>query len=325
MVTKKELEQEVKTLKRKLKENKEKLDEKELEQEVKTLKRKLKEKEEELDEKEAEMDSSRSKIIKQDHLLQQLKDKVECPVCFEMPRGGPVPVCPNGHVVCETCKRDSCPTCRIAMGAGKSLLAGIIVENVDHKCKFGDCNEVFAPEDIEEHEAVCPHRTVSCPDVKCPVKVPLSKLVDHIIKSKERTHNQTPREILENWNKFDYKTTREDRKSSRWPMDVLFYSGETFVVFPTKSEGQYYFVIVMFASETECSKYKFEMIIHDKLGLNSNSEDTVKFQGSPLSIDLKKKDFNFYSASGPFMSKLIKKSNEGPIFCLSLKLSKKEV
>jgi len=298
----------------------------ELEQEVNALKRKLKNNKDELDVKEAELDASKSKVIKQDHLLQQLKDKVECPVCLVIPRGGPVSVCPNGHVVCETCKRDSCPTCRSAMGTGKSLLAGTIVENIDHNCKFSDCNEVFAPEDLEEHEAVCPHRTVNCPDVKCLVKVPLSKLVDHLNRSDKCTPNKTPRKILVNWNRNNYREApKGDGKSIYWPVDVCSYSGETFAVFPTKSEGQYYFVIVMFASESECSKFKFEMIIHESLGLDS--EDSVKFQGSPLSIDLKKKEFNFYSASALFMSKIMKKLDDksGFGFCLSFKLSKKEV
>ena len=37
---------------------------------------------------------------KYEDLVKKLKDKVECPVCFDIPKKAPVPVCPNGHVVC---------------------------------------------------------------------------------------------------------------------------------------------------------------------------------------------------------------------------------
>ena len=43
-------------------------------------------------------------------VVDKLKDNVECPVCLEIPWTGPVPVCPNGHLVCHDCKRDTCPT-----------------------------------------------------------------------------------------------------------------------------------------------------------------------------------------------------------------------
>ena len=70
---------------------------------------------------------------KYEDLVKKLRDKVECPVCFDVPRKPPVPVsffyvqiltplshyfesivqvCPNGHVVCVRCARAECPTCR---------------------------------------------------------------------------------------------------------------------------------------------------------------------------------------------------------------------
>jgi len=312
---------------------------KELEEEVKALKRKLKENKDELEEKEAELVSSKSKISKQDHrinkqdhkinkqdhLLHKLKDKVECPVCLEMPRSGPVSVCPNGHVVCDTCKRNSCPSCRSAMGTGKCLLAGTIIENVDHKCKFLDCDEAFALEDIEDHEVSCPHRTVNCPDVVCPVKVPLSKLVDHLINSEICSICTFPDETFGNWNRGNGYSSLSGFDYGRWPMDIYSYSGESVAVFPYKSRGQYYFVIVMFASETECAKYKFELIVHPTRQVRDlDSEDTVKFQGSPLSIDLKKEDLNIFSASEQSMSSIMKKSSDKSRFWLSFKITKKE-
>jgi len=94
------------------------------------------------------------------NVVDKLMDSIECPVCFDIPRTGPVPVCPNGHLVCQDCKRDICPTCRVQMGNGRSLLAMTIIENIDHKCKFDDCDDNFPMDKVEEHEKVCRHITV---------------------------------------------------------------------------------------------------------------------------------------------------------------------
>ena len=92
-----------------------------------------------------------------------LKDKIECPVCLEVPRSGPVPVCPNGHLVCKKCQASTCPTCRSPMGDGKSFLANIVMENVEHSCKYTDCDRNVSFRDIDEHELNCLERKVKCP------------------------------------------------------------------------------------------------------------------------------------------------------------------
>ena len=335
MVTRRmELDQEVKTLKRNLGKQKEEFD-----SEVKILKRKLYEQKEEFDsevkvfkkkleEKEGEVDSSKSKINKQDRILVLLKDKIECPVCLDIPRSCPVPVCPNGHVVCKTCKKDSCPTCRTAMGTGTSILAGTVLENIEHRCKFVDCIENFALEDLEKHEVVCPYRTVNCPYDKCAMKAPLAKLLDHLINS-ELCFGGKPKVALEYWNRLNYAMKDVSRKKWVWRMHVFNYSGEIFAVLPIKSGGQYFFVMVMFLSEAECSKYEFEMIVHEQGSWALDSVMSVKFCGNPLSIDLKKEDLNLFGTSEQLMNKIMKKSiennaSDNSAFALSFKIFKKK-
>lgn len=36
--------------------------------------------------------------------LKDLRESVECPVCFNIPRSPPVPCCKNGHFICQRCK-----------------------------------------------------------------------------------------------------------------------------------------------------------------------------------------------------------------------------
>ena len=115
-----------------------------LQQENEELKRRL-------DEQQEELESFKSMLNKQQHLMGQVKDKLECPVHMEIPQSGPVPVCPNGHLVCKDCKRDSCPTCRAPMGGGRSLLAATIIQNIEQKCRFNECEEKFYLRNIAQH------------------------------------------------------------------------------------------------------------------------------------------------------------------------------
>ena len=101
-------------------------------------------------------------VTRYNNLLGKIKENLECPVCLEIPRSGPVFVCPNGHFVCKKCKTGSCPTCRGEMGNGKSLLAITVIENIDHKCKFVECEELFPLDKLDAHKKIGQHRIVKC-------------------------------------------------------------------------------------------------------------------------------------------------------------------
>ena len=99
--------------------------------------------------------------------IQSLKKHVECPVCLNVPRQGPIYTCPNGHLVCHKCKQETCPTCQEGIGASKSLVAAAVIDHIFHDCKFDDCDKDFPLENLEEHEKMCRHRTVICPHAMC--------------------------------------------------------------------------------------------------------------------------------------------------------------
>ena len=48
-----------------------------------------------------------------------LKRALECPVCFETPKAGPLYQCENGHILCSGCieKVQECPQCRARLPA----------------------------------------------------------------------------------------------------------------------------------------------------------------------------------------------------------------
>ena len=135
------------------------------------------------------------------------------------------------------------------MGRARSLLAVTIIESIDHKCKFDDCQENFTLVELEKHEGVCWHRSVSCPHVACKEKAPLAKLSEHLFKSKKCCTQDGLIVAHSNWNQRTYNVGKENKKDPRlnWPVRLYSFSGELFAVSPRKLDGHYTFVIILFA------------------------------------------------------------------------------
>ncbi len=53
---------------------------------------------------------------------------LECPVCLEVPRVGPISQCDNGHLLCKDCrqKMSDCPVCTSKLRINRSLVRGFI-------------------------------------------------------------------------------------------------------------------------------------------------------------------------------------------------------
>jgi len=266
-------------------------------------------------------------ILEHFQLIDKLTDKIECPVCFEVPRSGPLPVCPNGHLVCSTCKRGKCPSCRANMGQGKSLLALTIIESINHKCKFDDCTETFCLNSLETHEKICSHRTVMCPDLDCIVNIPLARLVEHLMSSPNCCADTAPIHLTASPISKDRKNFVVGQDGNLlatmgWPMHLYSFDGQNFVVFPTKYNGQYFFMLVMFATRAKCDQYKMEVTVHEYSTEASESEASFTFRGNPLSIDQNKAEMKIYGMSEVFMRQILKMDDEQS-FNISFKISRK--
>ena len=46
--------------------------------------------------------------------VKELRKSLECPVCVQTPKAGPLYQCENGHILCSDCngKVNQCPECR---------------------------------------------------------------------------------------------------------------------------------------------------------------------------------------------------------------------
>ena len=112
-------------------------------------------------------------------LVGKLRDRVECPVCMEVPKTAPIYVCSNGHVVCVSCVRNTCPVCRTRMVRKNNILALTVVKNIEHQCK--DCYQDLDFESLIQHQKECEHRLVKCPDLYCDNMISLSSVKDHVV------------------------------------------------------------------------------------------------------------------------------------------------
>jgi len=249
---------------------------------------------------EEELKAEKKKVGDMKKKVDDIKKQVECPVCFEVPREGSIFVCPNGHHVCQKCKRDSCPTCREAMGDRKSLVAVAVIERIPHDCKYVDCEENLALNNIAKHEKVCLHRVVDCPNYpKCDQRVPLSKLLTHLRRS-DCVNMRTPLVINGSSGVANYElstlhgflftpalTTLEGilkTPEMLWKAKTYLFDDHYFALNVRKSGDSWRFVIVMFESPEVSKDFNIEMEVYETRS-PPETRLSAKIRCHPCSID----------------------------------------
>ena len=239
----------------------------------------LQDKEEELQYKEEEFQTEKEKV-------NDMKKQVECPVCLDVPRKGPVYACPNGHLVCQKCKRVTCPTCRETMGENKSLLAVRIIEKILHNCRFIECEEEYTLQLIEQHEKMCEHRKVACPNFAlCDQMVPLSKLLDHLEINTCR-YDGLPTVVGDSpgIRKYHVPISELTQNHISWKVATFLYKGFSLALCVDKSGENWQFTVVMFECPEVCSWYKIEIEVYEADSL-PETRLGAKVRCHPCSID----------------------------------------
>ena len=258
----------------------------------------------ELEEKDKEIDRLRQQLslrieseetlrANYEDLVSSLASKVECPVCFEVPKSGPIFSCANGHLVCKKCRRDTCPTCRVPLGRSTSLLALTVIQQIPHPCEFEPqgCDARLALSNLEAHSAICPHRLVTCPNATCSLQVPLATLAEHTLERciHKGTFLDTP---LANKYNFIAKPpdsqARFDRgRNSLWQPDGLTFDGKNFFFKMTRKgrKGNWFFYVQMAGSEEDCSNYTASIQVFNlKAGIGGRNSH--KFTGEVCPVDV---------------------------------------
>ena len=214
-----------------------------------------------------------------------MKRKIECPVCLEVPRTGPVYTCPNGHLVCQKCKRESCPMCRELMGDYKSLVAVAVIDSVLHDCKYVECEEKFPLDELEEHEKACMHRIVSCPHHRCAQMVPLSKLLTHLETSPSCCFTRQPLVFKGSSRTAGFTVTSAALSAEiTFAVKTFCFHGNCFALNVHKSGDFWRFVIIMFVTPEVCKEFNIETEVYET-DSPPDARLSAKFRCHPCSID----------------------------------------
>jgi len=225
--------------------------------------------------------------VKVEKLSKELKSQVKCPVCLTLPREDrAIPCCPQGHIVCSTCRDKSirqgrldCPTCRVPMGQGRSLLALTVIKNVKHECGHQGCNVKLDLNQIKEHEETCVWRLIPCPGngSRCTAVIPLCSVLNH---AEGCLGCESPTQAAEEGIVMKHRIHQLNRVGS-WQTKVLkSEEGWFFFVKSTRKAGVYKVDVVMNGSQDDCEDFMVEASI-----LNAEKGKPVfkcSFQPRPL-------------------------------------------
>jgi len=256
-------------------------------------------------------------------LTSLLRSNIECPVCMEVPTSGPVLECENGHIICSKCKRTDCPSCRIKLGDGKSLLAVTILENIEHACKHEGCNELHLLKNLDQHMKICPFRKIKCPAPLdfCGKEVAFCHILDHILADCKGSRNKE---------KFDGEVTVLQSMPSTWVYSDAVYPVKDFHIFGEAVQwkdrffylsserlgGASCFSVLYLGEESECKNITVEISMRKSVedgAADGVEEFSLKYVGPPLPVDLPEDERkkNGLVVGTRFLEKIVIKNGAG--------------
>ena len=206
------------------------------------------------------------------NLVEQLEQRLECPVCLAVPKEAPVITCKEGHLACSSCfqgwltgGRRECPYCRTDPLVGaKSLLADLVIKSIEHECNlpgWPGCSQKVHYDDLADHQKKCTFRLVKCPgsNKQCNMMLPFYQVLDHVNECSDMT-------MYQGQNNSYHFTLPEDcvEKGFLWDTVVIHkHMLGTFFVRVEKDNSQFTVEIVMKGTEEDCEKVNAEIAIKD--------------------------------------------------------------
>ena len=213
----------------------------------------------------AENNTMEMKAARYDKLMAELKSKVECPVCLTVPIGGQMLACPRGHLVCGPCRvkmtgegQEDCPVCREPMGKNKSLLAMVVIENMEHECTNTGCKEKLAYEEVTKHrEELCKFRMIICPGDECEQLLPFSSFEKHARTCQEIS-------IQENQSKvFTLQRSSYEEGNTAWNTQMIYQREEFFFLHVGLKNNIFSIETMMLAEPDKCDRFTATISILD--------------------------------------------------------------
>eukprot|EP00092_Neocalanus_flemingeri_P108084 GFUD01138748.1.p1 GENE.GFUD01138748.1~~GFUD01138748.1.p1 ORF type:complete len:330 (+),score=82.64 GFUD01138748.1:13-1002(+) len=245
-----------------------------------------------LEESKIRQEESRMKyeVLEKKHtnLVNKLHERIECPVCLEIPETGPVFNCLNGHLVCSKCKSNSCPTCRAKMSEGKSLLAVTVLENIEHKCRNQQCDQLLPLAEIGAHRKVCTHRLIKCPATLCEDKVSFCSLIDHLMTDCSHSCAKEEKKIDDLTSLEGFFISFNVFEGEEYKTETFLWNGNYFFFNTITANGHWTFHVEMLGDEEECSKYRSQLVLHKHKDIEADDDYVYRFTGKPCSVEEEK-------------------------------------
>jgi E3 ubiquitin-protein ligase SIAH1 len=223
-------------------------------------------------------------------MIDSLREIVECPVCMEVPRNGPIHQCRNGHVVCNQCKQrlERCPACREPI-TGRSLKTEQLLELVPSPCKFSQsgCKTELVPSLIRNHEIDCETKLMQCPRLYCLTKVLPQYLAHHLHNSNERCKVINHKCVISSTGDLHIDgslnvpdSTFTVEQSQSWVPGMIKNFGQTFFRESVRTrDGKWMFWIYYLGPNNEAKNYFYTISI-----CNSDKSVEYKFTGQVTSM-----------------------------------------
>jgi len=217
--------------------------------------------------------------------MDEMRSKVECPVCLVVPRAGPVPQCLRGHFLCSGCKerrgregRQDCPSCRGPMGEAQSLLALVVIENVKHKCEHKNCDEMIHYKELEGHKDSCQQRLVLGPGsgMTCSKLVPFLEVAAHVNTCSDNSEGKNGEAKI-------IALPEIEEKRSSWSTWVLEFDGKMFFFRMRKLNNLCSMEVVLLGTQIETEKYYAEISVFNPKAKFKSTKSC--FEPRPISQD----------------------------------------
>ena len=148
------------------------------------------------------------------------------------------------------------------MGDGTSLLAKVLIENMDHVCILKGCKEKVAFEDFEKHQEECSHRLVICPgsNLSCQARVAFCDVEAHILACPDLIeHNAGGNMVV-----FTYEHQEDLLVRTNMVWSTLCFESnfnKIFFVRMDKTDGIFSIEVAMKGSNVDCEKYLVEVTV----------------------------------------------------------------
>ena len=114
--------------------------------------------------------------------------ELECPICFEVPRGVNIFMCSNSHNVCGNCIKNlanQCPTCKLSYHEPplrNKFVEKMIQNSYNFPCIYVDsgCNFNSSLPVLQIHEQTCHFERILCHFSQCQKSILRQELEDHL-------------------------------------------------------------------------------------------------------------------------------------------------